>query len=107
MYSFELKSVEKENKNKATLFFRGDLNLLNLKKIEKEVKRVSKDFVEYIIKIEKVTDIDIPFLQLMHSFATSIKKSNKKIAIILDIEGENKLMVKKSGFLNNNEFIRN
>ena len=107
MYKFEFVSQEKENTNIASLIFQGDLNLLNIKKIEKEVRQVPEKFAEYKIKIERVTDIDVPFLQLIHSFAVSKKKSQKKISIEMDLEGENDKLVKKSGFLNNNEFIRN
>lgn len=107
MYSLEQIKTGKGGKNSISLVFQGDLNLLNLNKIEKEVKAVPEDFSEYTIKIEKVTDIDIPFLQLIHSFATSMKKKKKEVEVELDVDGENKLMIKKSGFLNNNEFIRN
>lgn len=104
MYTLEITKGKEQN---IKLILKGDLNLLNLKKIEKEIKEVPINYARYEICIEKVTDIDIPFLQLAYSFINSLKKEGKKTSIKLDLEGENKLLVEKSGFFNTNELNRN
>lgn len=100
MYTFTFTPEEKSKSNNASLSLGGDLNLLNIKSIEKDIRNIPFNYSSYDININKVTDLDIPFLQLLHSFLFSLSNEKKDIDLQIDLPEEYRELLVNSGIDN-------
>lgn len=89
--------ITKENKGSATqLIVEGKLVLANSVNIKKQFIDLLKKEKEAEIVLNNVKDIDLSFLQIL----LSIRKTNSKINIEMNISDEHKKLIETAGILN-------
>ncbi len=93
------------NSSSVTIIFEGDFYIHDIESVRKELLSVISKFESYNIKIDKVDNMDVTFLQLLLSLLNYCKQEKKsikwdgfdidKINTIINKVGFNKIITKK------------
>ncbi|PIE86490.1 MAG: hypothetical protein CSA05_00225 [Bacteroidia bacterium] len=96
--SYSANPFTKNNTNGVAIELCGDLSLTNnsalLDKLNTDLEKY--DFFE--ISISEVESIDIPFIQLMHSFEKTAKSYDKKVTVRCSLSPDIKAIIGDAGF---------
>ncbi len=90
--------IEEFTKNdKSTLIFSGDLSVAKAAELQQQLKAATT--VSHVqVKVAEVDNMDLSFLQLLLSWAQSMKKSGKKLTFDFQLGEEFTRIFEESGF---------
>lgn len=96
-YKVILPLPEDKVKDKASIVLGGDLTINTAKELSAQLANVIVDHENFHIKIAAVENLDLAFLQVIHSFVVSAKEKGKTVTISSSLSPEISLLVKNGG----------
>ncbi len=93
-----LEIEEFTQKNLSTLRFSGDLSIAQATQFQQQLLKFAAKATHIDIKIDNVENMDLSFLQLLFSWAKSMKKSEKKLNFEFMLNEEFSRIFDESGF---------
>lgn len=96
MYTVTLQT-EANNSNNAQIAFSGELLIDSMEGIVAETKELLGDYASYKIQAVDVEDIDLSFIQFVHSLALELKTKNKTISLDIQIPETISDLLKNTG----------
>jgi len=82
----------------SILRFSGQLIINHIEKITESVKANLKTNKDLKVEIDNPESVDVTFIQLLLSIATTLKGNGKKATINAELSDDIKTLVKNSGF---------
>ena len=94
-------TTEKDKKNNTLhLTLQGKLNISQIKAIEEDFKKATKDCKKCNIELSNIDDADLSIIQLLKAFEISCKKNKVEVAFSINLNENSTQLLTKSG-LNN------
>ena len=90
----------KRNNNELNMTFTGQLTINSIKKITESVKSQIADQAVINITVKDVDNIDLTFIQLLHSIKNSGKKKGFGVNLSMTLPEDLKSLIINAGFGN-------
>ena len=91
--------IEEFTKNdKSALVFSGDLSVARAAELQQQLLKAAPTVSHMHVKVAEVENMDLSFLQLLLSWAQSMKQSKKKITFDFQLDEEFARIFEESGF---------
>ncbi len=86
-----------DDKAKATIVLGGDLTINTAQELSVQLATIIGEHESFHFKISAVENLDLSFLQVIHSFAVSAKEMGKRVSISASLSREIELLIKNGG----------
>lgn len=93
-----LEIEEFKKHNKLSLLFSGDLGVANASELQQQLLKAASKVLHVDVKVAKVENIDLSFLQLLFAWAQSMKQSGKNPTFDFQLGQEFERIFDESGF---------
>lgn len=85
-------------KGKSAMVFSGDLSVGRAAELQQQLLKASTTTPHVHVKVAEVDNLDLSFLQLLLSWAQSMKQSGKKLTFDFQLDEEFARIFEESGF---------
>ncbi len=99
MENYIIKKTKSKETGKAELLFEGQLVVLNSHEIKSNLDTMELDEKELVIKLERVDDIDLSFIQIIKAFEITKAKEGISIHYEFNINSDLQLLLTQTGVL--------
>lgn len=96
-YTFKVKRDKK--KELINIELGGQLNILSMPEIKKELTKSIQSFKHVKIQITQVEDTDITLMQLLKSFEVYCKKKEIVLAVEIDLNDDINTLFERAGLI--------
>lgn len=87
-------------RDESALVFSGDLSVARAAELQQRLLKAATPFPHVHVKVAEVENMDLSFLQLLLSWAQSMKQSEKKLTFDFQLDEEFARIFEESGFRN-------
>lgn len=91
-----LEPSKKKNEKKVNIVFRNELTIFSIEGMKEKVNKVFADYKEINIEVKDVVNMDLSFIQLLHSLKLAASESKKKISLKVNISDDLKTLLNNS-----------
>jgi len=94
--NIHLEPSKKKNDKKIKIVFRNELTIFSIEGMKDEVNKALKNYEEINIEVKEVVNLDLSFVQLLHSLKLTAAESKKKLSLKVNISDDLKTLLDNS-----------